>query len=359
MSRIALFGAWDPAYPRNRVVREGLRRAGHTVLEARVRDRRAFRRYPALLQAWSRIARETDVVFVPEFRHKDVPLARLLAGRRPLVFDPLVSRWDTLVGDWRLHRPTSGQAHWNRGIDRWAFRAADRILCDTWAHGDLFVELGADRARLHRVLVGAEAPFFDVPPPPADGPVRITYVGGFLPLHGVGTMLEAFARLERDPALRDRYRVQLVGDGIEYEEAKAFLARERLQAVECTGRLSYADLPRVLASTHIMLGAFGAGAKTGRVIPHKLWQGLAAGRAVVTGDGPGPRELFTDDRELRLVPRADAEALAAALAALIGDAAHRAALGTAGQARAREWGHPDAIGRQLDEALRGASGAGR
>ncbi len=51
MSRIALFGAWDPAYPRNRVVREGLRLAGHHVLEARVRDRRAFRRYPELRQA--------------------------------------------------------------------------------------------------------------------------------------------------------------------------------------------------------------------------------------------------------------------------------------------------------------------
>lgn len=359
MTRIALLGAWDPAYPRNRVVRDGLRLAGHTVLEARVRDRRAFRRYPAMLRAWSRVARHTDAILVPEFRHKDVPLARLVAGRRPLLFDPLVSRWDTLVGDWRLHAERSAQATWNRGIDRWVFRAADRILCDTWAHGELFVELGAARERLSRVLVGAEAVFFDVPPPPPDGPVRILYVGGFLPLHGVGTMLEAFARLERDPLLRDRYQVQLVGTGIEYAEARAFVEREGLERVGFTGRLSYTDLPRVLEDAHVVLGAFGRGAKTGRVIPHKLWQGLAAGRAVVTGDGPGPRELFTDGRELRLVPRGDAAALAEALAGLIVEPAQRTALGEAGRAAARAHGHPEAIGRQLDEALRACAREGR
>jgi hypothetical protein len=191
------------------------------------------------------------------------------------------------------------------------------------------------------VLVGAEAPFFDVPPPPADGPVRITYVGGFLPLHGVGTMLEAFARLERDPALRDPLS-RPIGRRWHRVRGGQSLPRTRTAAGRRVHRTTLVRRPAAgAASTHIMLGAFGAGAKTGRVIPHKLWQGLAAGRAVVTGDGPGPRELFTDDRELRLVPRADAEALAAALAALIGDAAHRAALGTAGQARAREWGHPD------------------
>lgn len=354
MTRLCCFGAWDPAYPRNRVVREGLRLAGHTVLEARVRDRRAFRRYPALWRAWSRVARHTDAILVPEFRHKDVPLARALAGRRPLLFDPLVSRWDTLVGDWRLHAEASAQARWNRGIDRWTFRAADRILCDTWAHGDLFVELGADRRRLNRVLVGAEAAFFDVPPPPGDAPVRILYVGGFLPLHGVGTMLEAFARLEREVTLRDRFQVQLVGAGIEYAEARAFVEREGLERVQFTGRLSYSDLPRVLEDAHIVLGAFGRGPKTGRVIPHKLWQGLASGRAVVTGDGPGPREIFHDGRELRLVPRGDAAALADALAELVRDPARRAGLGAAGQACARTHGHPEAIGRQLDEALASA-----
>jgi glycosyltransferase involved in cell wall biosynthesis len=352
MKTVCCFGAYDPGYPRNRIVRAGLAAAGFGVLEARAPGRRAWRRWPALAAAWSAVASRTDLVLVPEFRHKDVPLARALAGKRPLVFDPLVSRWDTLVEDWKLHASGSAQARWNRGIDRWAFRAADRLLCDTWAHGELFVELGAERARLRRVLVGAESRFFDVPPPGA-GPVRITYIGGFLPLHGISTLLAAVARLEARAAKLPAFVVQLVGDGIEFEEARASARDRRLSRVDFTGRTDYEDAPRVLASSHIALGAFGTGEKTGRVIPHKLWQGLAAGRAVVTGDGEGPREVFTDGVHLRMTPRGDAGALGDVLAELVASREQRERLGAAGRERARELGSPEAVGHQLAQAFEG------
>jgi glycosyltransferase involved in cell wall biosynthesis len=355
VSTVCCFGAFDPEYPRNRIVRAGLAAAGFDVVEARAPGKRAWRRWPALATAWLRVKKPVDVVFVPEFRHKDVPLARALAGRRPLVFDPLVSRWDTLVGDWQLHAPGSPQARWNRAIDRWAFRAADRLLCDTWAHGELFVALGAERSRLRRVLVGAEPAFFAVPPPPQGGPVRITYIGGFLPLHGVPTLLEAVAIIEAGALARalPPFVFQLVGDGIEYEEARAAARTLKLTRVEFTGRMAYADAPRVLASSHIALGAFGIGEKTGRVIPHKLWQGLAAGRAVVTGDGDGPREVFVDGVHLRMTPRGDAAALATVLMELIAKRESRERLAAAGRARACELGTPEAVGRQLREALEG------
>jgi glycosyltransferase involved in cell wall biosynthesis len=353
VTTVCCFGAWDPAYPRNRILRAGLAHAGYDVVEARARGARAWRRWPALATAWSRVARATDLVLVPEFRHKDVPLAALLRAKRPLVFDPLVSRWDTLVEDWRLHAPGSAQARWNRAIDRWAFRAADLLLCDTWAHGELYVALGAERARLRRVLVGAEPEFFSVPPPPAEGPVRISYIGGFLPLHGVPTLLEAVALLEARTSSLPEFVLQLVGDGIEHDRAREFAARARLQRVEFTGRLDYADAPRVLAPSHVALGAFGTGDKPGRVIPHKLWQGLAAGRAVVTGDGDGPREVFEDGVHLSLVPRGDPAALAEALARLVASRDLRERLGAAGQARARELGTTEAIGRQLTQAFQG------
>jgi len=96
--RIGFFGAWDAGYPRNLILRDGLAAAGATIQDVRVRERRAIFRYPALAIRLGRAPR-LDALFVPSFRHKDVPLARLLAGRAPLVFDPLVSRWDTLVED--------------------------------------------------------------------------------------------------------------------------------------------------------------------------------------------------------------------------------------------------------------------
>jgi len=356
--RVCFFGAWDPAYPRNRILREGLRRAGAEVLEARVTAARAFRRYPALLGAFGREARTADVLFVPEFRHKDVPLARALAGKRRLVFDPLVSRRDTLVADWGLHAEGSAQACWNEWLDRWSLSLADLVLCDTWAHGELYASLGVPRNRLRRVLVGAEDAFFAVGAAvPAPEPVRIVYVGGFLPLHGTRVIVEAVGLLERGARGLPEFQVEMVGSGIEYAAAREQAERLRLRRISFTGNVAYAEAPRVLAAAHVVLGAFGTGAKAGRVIPHKVYQGLAAARAVVTGDGAGLREVCEPGRHLAAVPRGNAEALAVEMARLVGDAGERAALARAGRARALEVGTPDRVGESLLEALVGGEGA--
>jgi glycosyltransferase involved in cell wall biosynthesis len=347
---VCFFGAYDPAYPRNRMLRAGLASRGVEVSEVRVGERRAVLRYPALLAAWARTRPKADVLLVPEFRHKDVPLARRLAGRRRLVFDPLVSRHDTLVGDWAMHRPDSAQARWNAWLDRWTLGLADQVLCDTWAHGELFASLGVEPERLRRVPVGAEPEFFAVPPVPAREPVALLYAGGFLPLHGVPVLLSAIALLELRTDL-PRFEVTLIGRGIEHDRARRQAERDSLATVRFTGPRPYAELPSSLASAEIVLGAFGSSPKAGRVIPHKVWQGMAAGRAVVTGDGAGVRELFVPDQHLALAPRGDAGALAATLAALLRDPARRAALGREARLEAQRIGTVDAIGAELAAAL--------
>ena len=365
MTRVCFFGAYDPEYPRNRILRLGLERLGVEVREVRVKERRAWLRYPALAAAFARGADHADVVLVPEFRHKDMPLARLLVGRRTLVFDPLISRHDTLVDDWKLHAPGSLQARWNRWIDRASLSLADLVLCDTWTHGALYESLGARRSALARVLVGAEDEFFRIGPPDPAPPVRVLYLGGFLPLHGIPFVLEALERLERRGAEVPPYHVVLAGKGIHFGAAVAFKDQRRLQRVEFTGAIPYADAARVVASAHVILGAFGAGEKAGRVIPHKVYQGLAAGRAVLTGDGPGLREVFEPGVHLVAVRRGDPDAIADALAGLITGAARRMALGEAGRARALEVATPERVGQSLRDALarvaaqRAESGAAR
>ena len=353
MNRVCFFGAYDPGYPRNRILRQGLARCGYQVLEARASEHRAFRRYPALLTAFARAARTAEVLLVPEFRHKDMSLARLLAGHRTLVFDPLVSRHDTLVHDWGLHAEGSAQARWNRAIDAWALSSADLVLCDTWADGELFERLGTPRSRLRRVLVGAEDRFFAVGPVPSQGPVRILYVGGFLPLHGMLTVIEALARLERQADRLPEHRVTLVGTGIEFESARQRARSHGLDRVEFLGPRAYGESHRFLAEAHIVLGAFGTSEKAGRVIPHKVYQGLAAGRHVLTGDGPGIREVFEPGIHLTLVPRGDPESLALALADAIRSPERCAALGARGRERVLEVGTPERVGHSLAGALEG------
>ena len=63
--RIGCFGAWDPGYPRNRILCSGLVAAGAEVIDVRVRERRLLFRYPQLAVRFSREAR-LDALLVPD-----------------------------------------------------------------------------------------------------------------------------------------------------------------------------------------------------------------------------------------------------------------------------------------------------
>ena len=99
-----------------------------------------------------------DAVVVGYPGHLDLPAARRTAGGRPVVFNPLVSLADTLVGDRGRFRPGSRAARALAAIDRRAFGAADLVVADTAAQAPLFRSLGARRVEV--CFVGAEERLF-------------------------------------------------------------------------------------------------------------------------------------------------------------------------------------------------------
>ena len=77
-----------------------------------------------------------------------------------------------------------------------------------------------------------------------------------------------------------------------------------------------------MCSSDLCLGIFGTGDKALRVVPNKVFQGAAAGCAVITSDtAPQRRVLGTVSQESGavLVPPGDPAALADALLRLAGD----------------------------------------
>jgi hypothetical protein len=91
--------------------------------------------------------------------------------------------------------------------------------------------------------------------------------------------------------------------------------------------------------------------KAGRVVPHKVWQGLAASPRGDHGRRRGAARAVRAGRDLIAVPRGDATALATGLAELIRDASLRERLGGAGHARASELGTPARLGAALRDVL--------
>ncbi len=223
---VAYFGTYDPAYPRNAVLIAGLREHGVTVHEFRAPLPRltaaqmatpsgALRLAAGVVTAHLRLLAqhrrelEVDAVVVGYPGHFLVPFGRLLTAFRqaPLVFDPLVSLWDTFAGDRGLIDAGGWKAVAVRAVDRVAFSLPRLVLADTWAHAAFYQEeLGVARRRLTVVPVGA------LPEPHATGAARelgpgdkltVLQYGKWSPMHGADAVVEAAELLRDEPvALR-------------------------------------------------------------------------------------------------------------------------------------------------------------
>jgi glycosyltransferase involved in cell wall biosynthesis len=352
--RVLYFGTYERGYPRNAQVVSCLRGAGVDVVErhATVWERRRHK-WSLGLGSLLRVAgAETqlvmgrkgafDAMIVGYPGHFDMPVARRIARGRPLVFNPLVSLHDTLVGDRARFSPRSPAASVLRHIDDAAFRRADLVVADTEAHARFFAErFRLAPERLAVCLVGAEDSLFR-PGWQALGEFRPLFVGKLIPLHGLETILAA-AELLPDVPFRVVGSGQLDG-----------LLESRPPNVEWVRWIDYEALADEIRGAGCALGIFGASDKAFRVIPNKAFQAIACGTPLVTADTAAARELLTDGVDALLVPPADPVALAAAIRRLREDAALARALGEAGRRTYEAHASEEVLGarwRALLEAL--------
>jgi len=158
-----------------------------------------------------------------------------------------------------------------------------------------------------------------------DGYPVIAYVGSMsLVNHSIGLLLEGFAWVvikEVPQAI-----LMLVGGG-------ADLALLRNRAVELgverstrfAGRVPPGDVPAYYAAADVSVDPVLNNQIAQARSPLKLYESLAVGTPVVTGD-VGDRRQALGDNEAMLVPAGDADALGKRLSALLQDSAARASL---------------------------------
>ncbi|HTU77020.1 MAG TPA: glycosyltransferase [Trebonia sp.] len=282
-----------------------------------------------------------DVVVVGYLGHFDVHLARLVFRLRglprrkriPIVLDHLINASDT--GKDRRLDGGPRQALL-RMIDAGALGAADVIVVDTDEH--LATLPQRHRGRGVVVPVGAPAAWYDAgraaaaqapgggaAPGGAGGPLRVVFYGLYTPLQGTPAIGAALGKLAGA-----NVEVTMIGRGQDEAEAKAAAAAST--AVRWLDWVPAAELPALVAEHDVCLGIFGTGQKARRVVPNKVFQGAAAGCAIVTSDTPPQRRVLGEGA--LLVPPGDADALAAALRALAGDREKLAELRAAARALA-------------------------
>ena len=373
--RICFFGTYERDYLRNRTLIEGLRRSGwqvrecHTPLWEKERNKtgRYLGPFSLILRAIElRLAHlrlffkyiftvgKYDIMVVGYIGQLDMPLAWLLTRlpRRPLVFSPLISLYDTLVNDRRSFAEGTLISRFLRWLDRWTCARADLVLLDTDAHIDYFVDtFSLPRRRFARVFVGAVEP--DVNGDPAsrklveDTKFQVVFIGKFTPLHGLPFMLEAAQRLRDEPDIVFHF----IGSGQLSDEMHETARRLALDNVRFTDWVPYENIPRYLRGPGVCLGIFGTTEKAARVIPGKVFVALAMGKAVITADSPAIRELLTDGENAVLCRRGDPDALASVIRRLYEDRDLLEQIAEGGHRVFRERASVEQVGRSASAVL--------
>jgi len=344
--RTIIFGTYDTAmHPRIATIAEGLAASGFDVTECNIplglstADRVDMLAKPwkagglvvRLASRWFGLAAKArrlgkhglgrpDAVVVGYLGHFDVHLARLLypRGRVPLVLDHLISAANT-AKDRKLDGGMKTKVL--RLIDAAALRAADIVVVDTEEHLEIVPEKYRSKAVV--VPVGAPTPWHAAAPelsvgtaPSAtasstgSGPLKVVFYGLYTPLQGTPVIGEALGRIAGAPV-----EVTMIGRGQDEAETKRAAAAN--QSVRWVDWVPAAELPALVASHDVCLGIFGTSDKALRVVPNKVFQGAAAGCAVITSDTAPQRRVLGDAAVL--VPPGDPAALADALLRLAND----------------------------------------
>lgn len=323
--KICFFGIYDPNYSRNRVLAVGFERLGHTVIHCRVDPRvhGGVRKYATLYREYQKIKRESfDHVIVCFPGHTVVWLARILFGKR-IIFDAFLSLYDSNVWDRKSYGQYNIRAWRDWLWDKTSCMFARRVLLDTDAHIQYFHKIfGTPISKCIRVWVGANDTVFYPRSVPEETVFTVHFHGSFVPLQGISCIIQA-ADICKDEDIQFR----LVGQGLDLPMIERMARNQGLKRVVFDHRMSVDVVAELMAPAHVVLGIFGISEKTQRVIPNKVYEAMAVGKAIITADTPALRELMPDLREVIGVPAGDARALAAAIRALKTDSERRMRLG--------------------------------
>ena len=345
--KVLFFSGKERSYIRNVMMMQGLRNCGCEIIDCSNESGTYLRRFVrSLFSAFA--ARKTgfDFVFIGCLGHYFVPLIKFVT-RKPIIFEPFVSMYDTMCLDRKRFRPDSLVGRVLFWLDRIACTQADRVVLDTDAHCDYFARSFAlPREKFIRVFVGAdEALFYPRDVARDKQKFRVFYYSSYLPLHGTEYIIQAAARLKQE---RDIEFI-VVGTGLEHEKVITLADRLGVDNVRFINWLPYEELPQEIALSDICLGGhFSDIDKAHRVIAGKTYQFIAMKKPVIVGDCPANREIFIDRQNAFMVRMADTESLADGILELKANHALREKIAAEGYQTFLEKCDTAAIGRAME-----------
>jgi glycosyltransferase involved in cell wall biosynthesis len=335
--KILYFGIYSQGveYPRNNNLIKALRLNGADVLEVHFGLAGSFqKRFNAIRNPIQTIkfffgvfisfvslswrfykAPPVDVVIVGHPAYFHIHLSRLLCSmfkkNAMLVYDIFIPLYEALVEDRRLIKQKSVLGKLLYRFERSCCRYADLCLIDTEAHRQYLIDTyGLPTGKVSRVFVGStiEKQFYSMRN--INHKIfNVLFVGTYIPLHGINTILEAARYLQQDPSIK----FTLAGSGQLRQEMENLAHEWGLPNVIFYDWVPTGNLGSFISSFDLALGIFGTTSKAARVIPSKIFDICAVGIPFITSDTPAVKEVFSHGKNSYLIPSGDSKALVDAI----------------------------------------------
>ena len=321
--KILWFGIYNVDYPRNYILLNGLEKIGVEVIHCSVGAKERWR-YFKLIRSLRKLRGQYDVVYAAFPAQSVVAIAKLFSGK-PVVMDAFYSMFDSIVHDRELHAWYHPKALWMVLLDWTSVLMADMVITDTDQHAEYWgTWLGVNTKKFNTVPIGSDSKyFFPREANKADERFLVQYHGSYIPLQGMDIIVEAAAELKDCQDIRWRF----IGSGQLFAESITKASELGATQIEYIERLPFKEMNAYLNEADVILGIFGQTAKADRVVPNKLYEGLAVGKPVISKRTRATTLL--DESEIMFVER-DAEQLSAAILELKNNPAKRKALAEAG-----------------------------
>ncbi|PKO09695.1 MAG: hypothetical protein CVU40_10400 [Chloroflexi bacterium HGW-Chloroflexi-2] len=327
---VCYFGTYRSEYSRNRIMIKGLRKNNVEVIECHenlwtgIEDRvkavehgiinpnlwkRMIGAYFRLFKKFKNLP-DFDVLVVGYPGQFDVFFAKLLTifKKKPIIWDVFMSIY-LISKERNLHLKNPISVKLLKIIEHLALRLPEKLIIDTKQYADWFYRnYKIPFEKFCIIPTGADDDVFCLDQYVEYQPKEkfiVLYYGTYIPNHGVPYMIEAAKYLNNDSTIT----FQFIGEGPELDVCQKLIKKYNLQNVELYSWMEQEELKKYIREADIVLGAFGNTPQSLMTIQNKIYEGMAMGKVVITGDSETIRSLFINYREIIYCNRDNPEEL--------------------------------------------------
>ncbi len=286
-----------------------------------------------------------DIMIIPWRGIITLPLAKLI-HKKPIIYFPAFSIYDTLVNDRKKIKPQSVKAKFVHFVDKLACKWADKVILESTEEINYFIqEFNLQKDKFSRLPLPAdESIFYPQPEKETQNEFIVLFFGSFIPLHGIETIIEAAILLKK---FKDISFI-ICGDGQTRPNIEKIIEKNNLENVHLLGIVSKEDLINYIKKSDVCLGIFGSTIKAQKVLTNKVSQILASKKPLITMESPTAKESNLNSGEnCILVPPASPEKLSEAILCLKNDTNYHKQIALSGYQTYKEYLSMNVVGKKL------------